>query len=163
HVDDVEPLLDRPAQAAEEYRAAALEAGAEHADAVEARSRREGADDPRARRAVAAEISFRVLIHLDPSVLGLHDRNRALQLADEWVAALDAAVEDADADALARRVAERPVAGDPFGPLDADRDPLRGAGREAPGGKAGIPEVLHEAHLRARALENAAAEFVEQW
>src|SRR5438094_174386 len=35
HVDHVEALLDRPAQAAEEHRAAALETGAEHADAVE--------------------------------------------------------------------------------------------------------------------------------
>src|SRR5439155_1788301 len=162
HVDHVEALLDRPAQAAEEHRAAALETGAEHADAVEAHFRCEGADDPGAGRAVAAEVSFRVLVHLEPSVLGLHDGHRALELADKRMAALDAAVEDADADALARRVAERPVAGDPFGPLDADRDPLRGAGREAPGGKAGIAEVLHRANLRATALEDAAAEFVEQ-
>ena len=110
---------------------------------MDARLRRESADDPGAGRAVAAEVSFRVLAHLDPAVLGLHDGHRALELADERMAALDAAVEDADADALACRVAERPVAGDPLGPLDADLDPLRGTGRKAPGREAGIPDVIH--------------------
>src|SRR5207244_2507071 len=58
HVDDVEALPDRPAQAPYHKRAAALEAGAEHADAEEAGLGRDGSNDSGAGGPVAAEISF---------------------------------------------------------------------------------------------------------
>ena len=108
HVDHVEALLDRPAQALEQHRAAALEAGAEHARAVEVALGREAADDPGAGGAVAAEVAFGVVHALDLVVLAAVEGDRALDLADLRVARLDPAVEDADADALAGRAAEAP-------------------------------------------------------
>ena len=57
-------------------------------------------------------------------------------IADERVAGLDAAVQDADADALAGRAAPGPLACDALRPVDADRNLVAGAGREAPGREA---------------------------
>src|SRR4029079_14520484 len=48
---------------------------------------------------------------------------------------LDAAVEDADADACAGRPSPRPLAGDLAGPGLGQLDTLDRVGREAPGGK----------------------------
>src|SRR5215475_10376881 len=48
---------------------------------------------------------------------------------------LDAAVEDADADAFPGRAAERPVARDLLRPVDSDRDALARSGGQAPGRK----------------------------
>src|SRR5207247_8561650 len=110
----------------------------EHADAGQAALRRERAHDSGAGGAVAAEVALGVLA--DPHVVAFvpRDRNRAVEVADERVSGLDAAVEDADADALASRAAPRPFTGDALGPFLADRDLLRGVGRQAPG-----REVFH--------------------
>ena len=55
----------------------------------------------------------------------------------EWVVTLDAAVEDADADALAGRPVPGPLAGYLRGPRALECDPLGRAGGQAPGGKLG--------------------------
>ena len=108
HVDDVEPLLDRPAQALEQDRAAALEAGAEHARAVEVALGREAADDAGAGRAVAAEVALGVVHALDLLVLAAVEGDRAVDVADLRVARLDPAVEDADAARPCRSPRRRP-------------------------------------------------------
>src|SRR5581483_9504039 len=95
HVDDVEPLLDRPPQSREEHVARAGVARAEDARAPELAAGGERAHDPGARGAVPAEISFLVLRHAHLAVLDL-DGERALYVADERMSRLDAAVEDAD-------------------------------------------------------------------
>src|SRR4029079_17820158 len=133
HVDHVEALLDGPAQAGQQHRAAALEAGPEHARAEEAALRRELPDDPGAGGAVAAEVALAILLDLELAVLEPVARDRAVDLADARMSRLDAAVEDADADALAGRVAERPVARDLLRPVDPDRDALASPGGQAPG------------------------------
>src|SRR4051812_34180385 len=133
HVDHVEALLHRPAQAAEEHRAAALEPGAEHAGAVQLALRRNRPNDPGARGAVATEVALGV--RLDLGLVLVPDAvegDGTVDLAHERVAGLDAAVEDADADALAGRAPDRPVACYALRPLDADRDAIAGAGRKAP-------------------------------
>ena len=132
HVDHVEPLLDRPAQAGEQDRAAARVAGAEHADADQAAPRRNRAHDSGAGRAVPAEVALLVLLDDRLVVFAHADRDRPLDVADERVAALDPAVEDADADTRALAVAERPVARDLLGPAMRERDLLDGVGRQAP-------------------------------
>jgi len=71
---------------------------------------------------VAAEVALRVVLDDDLALLGLAEGNCALERADERVIRLDAAVEDADANAGAGRAAERPLAGDTLRPLDADPD-----------------------------------------
>ena len=101
HVDHVEALLDGPAETAEQRGPAAREAGAEHADARDLAARRERANDPGARRSVAAEVALFVLRDLDLVALEHRDCDRLLHLPDERMAPLDAAVEDADADVLA--------------------------------------------------------------
>ena len=86
---------------------------------------------------MAAEVALGVLHALDLVVLAAVEGNRAFDRADLRVARLDPAVEDADPDALAGRVAEGPVARDLLGPVDADRDALARSGGQAPGGKVG--------------------------
>jgi hypothetical protein len=134
HVDHVEPLVDRPAEAGQEHGAAALEAGPEDAGADEAALRRELADDSRTGCAVAAEVALGVLDDLDLVLVVAVEGDGAFDFAHARMAGLDPAVEDADADALSGRAAEGPVAGDTLGPVDADRDPVTGPGREAPRG-----------------------------
>ena len=71
------------------------------------------------------------------------------------MARLDPAVEDADADALAGRAAEGPVARDALGPVDADRDALARPGGQTPGGKVGglAHPLIVRASLRQEATE----------
>ena len=109
HVDHVEPLLDRPAQAREHHRAAPLVARAEHPDAEERAVGRERADDPCARGAVSATVALVVILNEGPP--RPHRREAtALELTDERVPGLDAAVEDADAYTRTCRAAPGPVA-----------------------------------------------------
>src|SRR5439155_22720371 len=108
HVDHVETLLDGPAQAGQKHEAAALKARSEDADAVEAALGRERANDPGAPGSVPAQIAFGVLLDDRLVVVAAPDRDRAVELAHERVTRLDAAVEDADAHALAGRPAPGP-------------------------------------------------------
>ena len=87
---------------------------------------------------MAADVAFGVLGDERPAVLAGGDDDRAVDLADERVVALDPAVEDADADALAGRAAPRPLAGHLRGPVAVERDPPGRAGGQAPGGKLGL-------------------------
>ena len=96
---------------------------------------RERADDARAGSAVPAEIAVLVLRDHRAAVVVDGDRDGALDLADQWMAPLDAAVEDADADAGAGRAAPRPVAGEPVGPGARKRDRCDFLRGEAPGGE----------------------------
>ena len=73
---------------------------------------------------------------LDLVVLAALEGHRAVDVADQRVVGLDAAVEDADRHALAGRPAPGPLAGDALRPVDADRDLLARAGGQAPGRKA---------------------------
>jgi hypothetical protein len=84
---------------------------------------------------VAAEVALGVVLDDDLPVVGLPERDGAVERADERVIGLDAAVEDANADPGPRRAPERPLPGDPIRPLDADPDRRRGRRRQAPGGK----------------------------
>ena len=61
----------------------------------------------------------------------LWTRARAL----ERMVLLDAGVEDADLDALARRASPRPLPVDVVGPLHRDGDLVGAPGRQAPGGQ----------------------------
>ena len=79
-----------------------------------------------------AQIALLVLGDDRLVVLPHLDRDGAVDLADERVAPLDAAVEDADGDARSPRVAERPLARDLFGPAGREPDLLDGVGRKAP-------------------------------
>src|SRR6185503_2781549 len=109
HVDHVEALLDGPAQPCEEDGARAGVAGAEDAHAVDLALRSEAADDPRARGSVAAEVAL-LVGRRDRLVVFAHaDRDRAVDRADLRMIGLDAAVEDAHANALAGRAVECPV------------------------------------------------------
>ncbi len=123
-VDDLEALLDRVAETAEDQVGAAGVALAEHADAVDPAGRRERADDPRAGGAVPADVADRVGLDRGHLAVERH-RDRALDPADERMVAVDAAVEDADVDALAGRSSDRPVPRDPVGPLGRDADRRR--------------------------------------
>src|SRR5205823_7654014 len=112
----------------------------------------ERVDDSRAGGAVAAEVSLRVLDELELALLVLDDRDRPFEPADRRVAGLDAAVEDADADALAGRAAKGPIARDPLGPLDPDCDPTGRVGRQAPRGKPGVVILVVLVRRRGRRL-----------
>ena len=83
---------------------------------------RDAADDPGARRAVPAEVALLVGRRDRVAVLVDRDRDRLVDLADERMVRLDAAVEDADANALAGRALERPLARDALGPLEVEPD-----------------------------------------
>ncbi len=135
HVHDVEPLLDRPAEALEQHGPAAGVAGAEHAHARQLRLGREGPDDPRAGGAVTRDVALVVVhdAHLLPVDLDAH---RPRHRADERVVELDAAVEDADARPRPGRPAPGPLAGDALRPLGRERELRRGGlAADAPGGK----------------------------
>src|SRR4029453_9771108 len=97
--------------------------------------RRQRADDAGARSAVAARVALLVL--RDDRLVIRADAHRPLplDLADDRMSGLDAAVQDADADALAGRAAPGPPAVDPRGPLHLARHPADGISREAPGRK----------------------------
>ena len=114
HVDDVVALLDRPAQTGERGSCPLPRvAGAEHADAVELALGSDRADDPGARGAVPADVALGVVVDDRLAVLAERDRRpRRCDARRRAGARLDAAVEDADADARAGRAAERPLAGD---------------------------------------------------
>jgi hypothetical protein len=90
---------------------------------------------------VAAEVTLGVVLDDDLAVLGLAQRDRALERADEGMIGLDAAVEDADANSGPGRAADRPVPCDALRPLDADPDLGRRGGGKAPGRQrlAGVP------------------------
>ena len=86
---------------------------------------------------MTAEVALGVLDELDlVLVADAVEGHRPVDLADERMAGLDAAVEDADADAFARGAAPGPLARDALRPVDSDRDLVARAGRKAPGGKA---------------------------
>ena len=75
------------------------------------------------------------VVFLDPDLVALdRDRDGLLHLADKRVGRLDAAVEDADADAGARRSTPRPLARDLTGPRLGQGDALDPFGRKAPCG-----------------------------
>src|SRR6185437_2548796 len=134
HVDDVVALLDRPAQALDEHRAAADEALAEDADAGELALRRDLADDPGAGGAVAADIPHGVRRDHDLVVLDRHD-DGGVDQADGGVAGLDAAVDDADAGATAGGAAQRPFARDPGRPRPGAGQRLNGGAVDGMGGE----------------------------
>ena len=83
---------------------------------------------------MAAEVALEILGHDRLVAVDAH-RDRPLHLADERVAALDAAVEDADADTGPRGASERPFAGDAVGPRDRRAQLLEGICAQAPSGK----------------------------
>ena len=149
HVDDVELLLDRPAEPGEQRLARAFEPGAEHAHGVDLRVGRERPDDAGAGSAVAAEIALDVLLGDRLALRAERDRDRALNLADEGMAALDAAVEDADADARAGRALDRPGAVDLLGQRVDERDLCCRLARQRPGGKE--PFLAHSTSAARRA------------
>jgi hypothetical protein len=64
---------------------------------------------------VAGEITLCVLVDRELPVLAFRDDDAALEVSDQLVVRLDAAVEDADADALSRRAPPGPVARDALG------------------------------------------------
>src|SRR5262249_38408515 len=132
HVHDVELLLDRPPQTREQHGARAGVAGAEHARAVDLALRREPTDHPGARGAVAAEIALLVGRRDRGAVVVDADRDRAVDLADERMVRVDAAVEDADSDVLTGRALERPLARDALRPLEVEPDVVGRAGRQRP-------------------------------
>ncbi len=133
HVHDVEALFDRPAEPAEQDRARAGVAGAEHPRAVDLALGRQPADHAGARRAVPAEVTFLVRRRHGLAVLADGDHDSALDLADLGMARVDAAVEDADAHAFAGRALERPLARDAVGPIEVEL--VRRARRQRPCGK----------------------------
>jgi hypothetical protein len=79
---------------------------------------------------VPAEVTLVVVLDDGLSVLADLDDDRPLDLADERMSPFDAAVEDADTYAGAARARPRPLGGDRFRPVCADR--VRRAGRQAP-------------------------------
>ena len=83
--------------------------GAEHAHAVQLAVRRERADDPGAGGAVPAEVALVSSSTTASRRRRRDDGDRAVDAADERVAGLDAAVEDADAHARAGRAAPAPT------------------------------------------------------
>ncbi len=113
-------------------------------------TRGDSANDPGARRPVAAHVTE--LVRHDRGLFVVEDhRDGARELADERVVAVDPAVEHAHVDSLPRGLADRPVAGDPLGPVERDRDRAGGVGGQAPGGNQPF------AHAAPRALSRAAA------
>src|SRR5207248_9645417 len=113
-VHDLEPLLDREAEAGEQDGPTSTEPAAEDPDADELALRRQRADDSRARGAVTDHVDCVVLVY--GSVLG--DDVSLLYGTDARVTGLDAAVEDADTHALARRAAPGPFPREHFGPAE---------------------------------------------
>jgi hypothetical protein len=109
HVDHVEALLDGVLETGEDEVAAAGGARAEHADAVQLARRGKRSHDAGAGRPVSADVPQLVGDDRDSAVRRL-DRHRRSKRRHQGVIAVDAAVEDADADALACRFPERPVA-----------------------------------------------------
>ena len=101
---------------------------------VSSHSWSERADDPCARRAVAAQVAGVVVGDRD-LVAVARDRDGTLDGADERMVELDAAVEDADAYALPVRAAPGPLARHALRPRRRQRDRLVRAGGEAPRGK----------------------------
>jgi hypothetical protein len=132
HVDDLEALLDRPAQPGEQHSAAAREAGAENPHADKLTLRGERADDPGACGPVTAEVSLGVLVDDDLAVRAHRSDHRLLHLADERMLRIDPAVEDADTHALAGRAAPGPLASDLSRPLDGQVEAVGCPGRKAP-------------------------------
>src|SRR5438067_6940752 len=126
------------AEARDEHRPAPAEAGAEHAHGVDLAVRRQRADDPGARRPVAAEVALAVLLGDRRAALVDDDRDRAVHRPDVRVARLDAAVEDAHPDAGPARAAERPGASHPLRPAGLDADAPCRLGPEAPRWKRAI-------------------------
>src|SRR5205823_14223813 len=92
----------------------AREAGAEHAHGMDLRLGSERPNDSGAGSPVAAEIALLVQRRDGLATLAHRDGDSALHLTDERMVSLDAAVEDADAHACARRAAHRPRAVDPL-------------------------------------------------
>ena len=135
---DVEALLDRPAQAAEQHRAAARVAGAEHADAVELALGRERADDAGARGAVAAEVALVVVARRDrrPRRRSVTATALSTSPTSGWPASTP----------LSRMQTRTPLPVAPpsaqsrvtrSGHVDGDRDPVACAGGQAPRRKVG--------------------------
>ena len=89
-------------------------------------------DDPGAGGSVTAEISLGVLVDHDFALRADRGDDGLLHLADERMLRIDAAVEDADPNALAGRAAPGPLARDLSRPLDGKVDALGGPGRQAP-------------------------------
>src|SRR5262249_42514343 len=80
----------------------------------------------------AAEIALLVGRRDRGAVVVDADRDRAVDLADERMVRVDAAVEDADSDVLTGRALERPLARDALRPLKVEPDVVGRAGRQRP-------------------------------
>src|SRR5207247_8844144 len=89
--------------------------------------------DAGTRGAVTAEIALAVVDDLQLAVLVAEDGDRVVDAADERMVELDAAVEDADADACAGRAAPRPLARHLLGQRRRQADPVDRLRRQAPG------------------------------
>src|SRR6185295_3418609 len=135
HVDDLEPLVDRPAQSFEQHFAATGVAGSEHADAHELAVGCKRPDHAGAGSPMTAEVSRRVLLVDGHLVAVDRDRARLLDFADARMSDFDAAVEDAHANSGTLCSSPRPVASDLARPCFAELDPLGGVSRKAPGGE----------------------------
>src|SRR5215218_3000804 len=85
---------------------------------------------------MAAEIALGVLLDRRLALRVHRDRPGALELADERVPGLDAAVEDANPNSLAGRALQRPVARNAVRPLERHRDAVDRVSRQGPRGKA---------------------------
>ena len=107
-VDHVVALGERVAQPLEQDRAVPGEAGAEDTHAVQLAVGRELADHARTRVAVAAQVALVVRLDVQLAVLVTLDRDGGLHGADARVR-VDAAVDDADANALARSSRRTPI------------------------------------------------------
>ena len=116
-VADLHAVLDRPAQAGGEHRAAAAQAGAEHLDAVSSQS---GA---RLRMIPAQAVPWPKSspcgsVSTSSSSSVLDDRRVLDAAADRRVVGVDAAVDHRDLDARARAAAPGPLARDLLGRTD---------------------------------------------
>ena len=138
HVDDVEALLDRPLQAAEEDAPDPVKPAPStrtltmsHSGASERTTPAQAVPD------VPAEITFGVLLHNRLSVGVQRDRHGPADVADELVAVVDAAVE-CRRSRPCRSSRPTPLPRDLDRPFDGQGDPGGLSGREAPG----WPKVL---------------------
>ena len=86
-------------------------------------------------------VAFRVLCRDDLLVLADGDDDSVLELAHERMRRVDAGVEDANADVLARGPAERPLTRDPLRPMRRERDPVDRVLGEAPCGQRGFARI----------------------
>src|SRR5437763_7476374 len=93
-VDDLAPLVDGPAQPAQQGCGPALRTGAKHAHAPEVALRRERPHDPGARGPVTSDVTGAIFVDHPLALRRLLNRHGTLHFADELVGSLDATVDD---------------------------------------------------------------------